>query len=78
MALSLDVLYCFLLLAMMNLDSTLLNILNAIKLKYKHFLLTLILSFVIVWCISNIGFFFLNKDFNADFQGVFILNLDYR
>jgi hypothetical protein len=70
---NLDIIYCFLLLAMANLDATLKNIIHAISLKYKQIILTLVLSFIIVWTISTIGFVFFNSHFDSIFQGVCIL-----
>ncbi len=71
----LDVIYSFILLAMANLDETLKNIINAIILKYKQLFLTILLSFIIVWSNSTIGFFFFNSHFDSIFEGVNIINI---
>jgi hypothetical protein len=65
-------LYSFMLLAIMNLDSTLKNIIKAIKLKYKELILTIILAFLIIWVLTNIGFFFLHEHFAATIDEVII------
>ena len=58
-----EILYCFFLLAIVNLNPTLKGIAVSIKLKGIELFATLILLVILVYFYSNIGFFFFNKNY---------------
>ena len=64
-----EIAYPFLLLAIVNLNPTLKNIVLGIKLKYLELILTFLLAFIIMFVYSNLGFYFFNDNFNDTMGG---------
>ena len=61
-----EIIYPFLLLAILDLNLDLHNIIISIKTKYKELGLTFVLMILIMYVFSNIAFFFFNEDFEAE------------
>ena len=64
-----EIAYPFLLLAIVNLNPTLKNIVLGIKMKYLELILTYLLAIIIMFVFSNLGFYFFNDDFNDTIGG---------
>ena len=64
-----EIAYPFLLLAIVNLNPTLKNIVLGIKMKYLELILTYLLAIIIMFVFSNLGFYFFNDDFNDTMGG---------
>jgi hypothetical protein len=61
-----EIIYPFMLLAILDLNMDLHNIIISIKTKYKELGLTFVLMILIMYVFSNVAFFFFNEDFKAE------------
>ena len=57
--------YPFLLLAIMNLNSSLKTIIQSVKNNYRDLITNYVLMIIVMYFYSNLGFFFFNDDFNT-------------
>ena len=60
------ILYAFLLLTIFNSVKTIKNVVTGIQLRFKAFFLVLFLSFIFIYIMSNISYFFYKKDYAQD------------
>ena len=61
-----EILYPFLVIPIIFINETLKNIIISIRLNFKQFCLTFCFAFIIIYVFSNVYFFFLNSDFEAE------------
>ena len=61
-----QIIFPFLLLAIIDLNETLKNVILSIKLRYKEFALCFFLAFIIMYGLANIAFFYFNSDFEQE------------
>ena len=69
----LEIFYSFMVLTVVNLSPTLKNIMLSIRIKYKELFATMILTFIIIYVFSNIGFYFAQFRFDAFLDMVSII-----
>ena len=63
-----EIIYAFLLLAILNLNTTLKSIVASIKVKGPELVASFLLLIFLVYFYSNLGFFYLNDNFEADIE----------
>jgi hypothetical protein len=61
----LEMFYSFMLMSIVNINPTLKNILVAVKLKFKELISTLMLTFILIYSYSSIGFYWFKKRFET-------------
>ena len=61
-----QIIFPFLLLAIVDLNETLKNVILSIKYRHKEFILCFFLAFIIMYGLSNIAFFYFNSDFEQE------------
>ena len=61
-----EIIYPFILLAIVDLNVTLKNVILSIKLRHKEFTLCFFLAFVFMYGLSNIAFFYYNNDYEQE------------
>ena len=61
-----QLIFPFLLLAIVDLNETLKNVILSIKYRHKEFILCFFLAFIIMYGLSNIAFFYFNSDFEQE------------
>jgi hypothetical protein len=66
----LEMFYSFMLMSIVNINPTLKNISIAVKLKYKELLSTLMLTFILIYSYSSIGFYWFRTRFDATLDNV--------
>ena len=63
-----EIIFPFLLLAIVDLNITLKNVILSIKLRHKEFSTTFFLAFIFMYALSNIAFFFFNTDYEQELE----------
>ena len=63
-----EIIFPLLLLAIVDLNVTLKNVILSIKLRHKEFTLCFFLAFIFIYGLSNIAFFYYNDDFEQEIE----------
>ena len=63
-----ETIFAFLLLAIVDLNVTLKNVILSIKLRHKEFTRAFFLAFIFMYSMSNIAFFFFNSDYEQELE----------
>ena len=63
-----QIVFPFLLLSIVDLNTTLKNVIISIKLRHKEFILCFFLAFIFMYALSNIAYFYFNSDFEQELE----------